>query len=147
MRTIISPIGMPRFGIGARLLKPRGRLIFSDPFVVTGPLSKPEIDGRCALGSNLFLAPPGFNESAASEAGLQLLQVLDRAAAAAEISGRWRDARASRAKALIDEEGEDWFQRRQVMLDTTSRLAAERRLTRFLYLAEKPEKSQIATKI
>jgi hypothetical protein len=39
------------------------------------------------------------------------------------------------------------FQRRQLMLDTTSRLAAERRLTRFLYLAEKPEKSQISTKI
>jgi len=123
----------------ARLLKSRGRLIFTDPFVVTGPLSKPEIDGRCALGSNLFFVPPGFNESAASEAGLQLLLSVDRAAAAADIAGRWRDARARRAQALIDEEGEDWFQRRQVMLDTTSRLAAERRLTRFFYLAEKAE--------
>jgi SAM-dependent methyltransferase len=121
-----------------RLLKSRGRLIFTDPFVVTGPLSKPEIDGRCALGSSLFFVPPGFNESAASEAGLRLVQSVDRAAAAAEIAGRWRDARALRTQALIDEEGEDWFQRRQVMLDTTSRLAAERRLTRFFYLAEKP---------
>jgi SAM-dependent methyltransferase len=90
-----------------RLLKPSGRMIFTDPFVVTGPLSKPEIDGRCALGSNLFFAPPGFNESAASEAGLQLVRSVDRAAAAAEIAGRWRDARATRAHALIDEEGED----------------------------------------
>jgi SAM-dependent methyltransferase len=122
----------------ARLLKSRGRLIFTDPFVVTGPISKTEIDGRCLLGSNLFFVPPGFNESAASKAGLHMLQSVDRAAAAAEISGRWRDARAKRAQALIDEEGEDWFQRRQVMLDTTSRLAAERRLTRFFYLAEKP---------
>lgn len=121
----------------ARLLKSRGRLIFTDPFVVTGPLSKTEIDGRCALGSNLFFVPPGFNESAASEAGLQLVQSVDRAAATAEIAGRWRDARARRAQGLIDEEGEDWFQRRQVMLDTTSRLAAERRLTRYFYLAEK----------
>jgi ubiquinone/menaquinone biosynthesis C-methylase UbiE len=122
----------------ARLLKSRGRLIFTDPFVVTGPLSKPEIDGRCALGSSLFFVPPGFNESAASKAGLRLVQSVDRAAAAAEIAGSWRDARARRAQALIDEEGEDWFQRRQVMLDVTSRLAAERRLTRFFYLAEKP---------
>jgi hypothetical protein len=102
-----------------RLLKSRGRLIFTDPFVVTGPLSKPEIDGRCALGSSLSFVPPGFNESAASEAGLRLVQSVDRAAAAAEIAGRWRDARALRTQALIDEEGEDWFQRRQVMLDTT----------------------------
>ena len=122
----------------ARLLKSGGRLIFTDPFVVTGPLSKPEIDDRCALGSNLFFVPPSFNESATADAGLQLVQTVDRGAAAAEIASRWRDARARRAKALIDDEGEDWFQRRQIMLDTTSRLAAERRLTRFFYLAEKP---------
>jgi SAM-dependent methyltransferase len=123
----------------ARLLKPRGRMVFTDPFVVTGPLSKPEIDGRCALGANLYFVPPGFNESAVAEAGLQMALSVDRAAAAAEIAGRWRDARAKRARALIDEEGEDWFQRRQIMLDTTSRLAAERRLTRFFYLEEKAE--------
>ena len=126
----------------ARLLKPRGRIVFTDPFVVTGPLSKLEIDGRCALGSNLYFVPPGFNEGAVAEAGLQMVLSVDRAAAAAEISGRWRDARAKRARALIDEEGEDWFQRRQIMLDTTSRLAAERRLTRFFYLAEKRANSQ-----
>jgi ubiquinone/menaquinone biosynthesis C-methylase UbiE len=131
----------------ARLLKPRGRIIFTDPFVVTGPLSKPEIDGRCALYSNLSFAPPGFNERTVSEAGLRLLQSVDRAAAAAEISGRWRDARAKRAQALIDDEGEVWFERRQLMLDTTCRLAVERRLTRFFYLAEKPGNSQISTEI
>jgi SAM-dependent methyltransferase len=121
-----------------RLLKPRGRLVFTDPFVVTGPLSKSQIDRRCALGSNLFFVPPGINEGTASEAGLRVVQSADRGAATAEIAGRWRDARARRARALIEEEGEDWFQRRQVMLDTTSRLAAERRLTRFFYLAERP---------
>lgn len=70
----------------ARLLKSRGRLIFTDPFVVTGPLSKPEIDGRCALGSNLFFVPPGFNESAVSDAGLRLVQSVEHAATAAENS-------------------------------------------------------------
>jgi SAM-dependent methyltransferase len=129
-----------------RLLKPGGRLIFTDPFVMTGPLSKSEIDGRCALGSNLLFVPRGFNESAASEAGLQLVHSEDRSAAAAVIAGDWRDARTRRAQALIDEEGEDWFQRRQVMLDTTSRLAAERRLTRFFYLAEKPVNSPRETR-
>jgi SAM-dependent methyltransferase len=129
----------------ARVLKPGGRIVFTDPFVVTGPLSKPEIDGRCTLGSNLFFVPPGFNESAASKAGLELVSSVDRAEAAAKIAGRWRDARASRAQALIAEEGEDWFQRRQVMLDTTSRLAAARRLTRFFYLAQKPGDAKAAS--
>ena len=123
----------------ARLLRPGGRLVFTDPFVVTGPLAKPDIDARCALGSNLFFAPPGLNESAIADAGLALTLRLDRAAAAAEISARWRDARARRAQELTDEEGEDWFSRRQVMLDATSRLAAERRLSRFFYLSEKPQ--------
>lgn len=72
----------------ARLLRSRGRLIFTDPFVVTGPLAKPEIDGRCALGSNLFFVPPGFNERATAEVGLQLTQSADRGAATAELAGR-----------------------------------------------------------
>ncbi|WFU02340.1 methyltransferase domain-containing protein [Rhizobium sp. CB3171] len=129
----------------ARLLKAGGRLVFTDPLVVTGALSKLEIDGRCALvldASNAFFVPPGFNESAMTAAGLVLLQTVDRAAAAAEIAGRWRDARERRANALIREEGEDWFRRRQVMLNMTAHLASERRLTRFFYLAEKREESQ-----
>ena len=121
----------------ARLLKAGGRLVYTDPFVVTGALSKLEIDGRCALSPNGLFVPPGFNEGAVAAAGLVLLQSVDRAAAAAEIAGRWHAARERRAKALIKEEGQDWFQRRQVMLSMTAHLALERRLTRFFYLAEK----------
>lgn len=120
-------------------------MVFSDPFVVTGALSKREIDGRCVLISNVanaFFVPPGFNESAVTSAGLVLLQSADRAAAAAEIAGRWHAARERRAKALIREEGEEWFERRQLMLNMTAHLASERRLTRFFYLAEKREESE-----
>jgi len=129
----------------ARLLKTGGRLVFTDPFVVTGALSKREIDGRCVLISNVanaFFVPPGFNESAVTSAGLVLLQSADRAAAAAEIAGRWHAARERRAKALRREEGEEWFERRQLMLNMTAHLASERRLTRFFYLAEKREESE-----
>lgn len=129
----------------ARLLKAGGRLVFTDPAVVTGALSKSEIDGRCALaanGPNMFFVPPGFNEGAVTAAGLVLLQCVDRAAVAAEIAGRWGAARQRRAKALITEEGEDWFERRQLMLKMTAHLASERRLTRFFYLVEKPEETE-----
>jgi SAM-dependent methyltransferase len=129
-----------RFGVvaeWARLLRGGGRLVFTDPFVVTGALAKGEIDGRSVLGSNLFFVPPGLNEAAVGAAGLVLLSRQDRAAAAAEIAGRWHAARLRRAEALRQEEGEDWFERRQLMLATTAELARSGRLSRFLYVAEK----------
>jgi SAM-dependent methyltransferase len=122
----------------ARLLRRGGRLIFTDPLVLTAAVTKPEIDGRCALSTQATFVPPGFNERAVACAGLPLLECLDRAAAAAEIASRWAAARARRAQALILDEGEEWFVRRQTMLETTARLADERRLTRFFYVAEKP---------
>ena len=53
----------------ARLLRPGGRLLFTDALVVTGPVSKPEIDIRASLGFYLFV-PPGVNEAAVAAAGL-----------------------------------------------------------------------------
>jgi SAM-dependent methyltransferase len=120
-----------------RLLRTGGRLIFTDPFVVTGPIAKGEIDGRSALGSNLFFVPPGYNEESLTAARLALLSSRDCAAAVAKIASRWRDARERRAEILRREEGDDWFDRRQRMLGATAALAKERRLSRFLYLAEK----------
>jgi SAM-dependent methyltransferase len=121
-----------------RLLRKGGRLVFTDPFVLTGAVAKDEIDGRSALGSNLFFVPPGLNEEAIGTAGLTLLHRQDRAAAVAEIAGRWHAARLRRATALTREEGDEWFERRQRMLATSAELARSRRLSRFLYVAENP---------
>lgn len=120
-----------------RLLRKDGRLVFTDPFVLTGAVAKGEIDGRSALGSNLFFVPPGFNEQAIAAAGLTMLVCQDRAEAVAEIAGRWHASRQRRAAILRPEEGEDWFERRQRMLATSAELAKSRRLSRFLYVAEK----------
>jgi SAM-dependent methyltransferase len=121
-----------------RLLSKGGRLIFTDPFVVTGPIAKGEIDGRSALGSNLVFVPPGFNEDTVAASGLMMVSRVDRAAAVEEIASRWYVARERRAELLKREEGEDWFERRQRMLATSAELAKSRRLSRFLYVAEKP---------
>jgi SAM-dependent methyltransferase len=120
-----------------RLLCLGGRLVFTDPFVVTGAIAKVEIDGRSALGSNLFFVPPGLNEEAIAGAGLSLISRRDCAAAQSEIAGRWHAARSARSEKLTLEEGQEWFERRQLMLLTTSELARAKRLTRFLYVAEK----------
>ena len=129
-----------RFGVvaeWARLLAKGGRLVFTDPFVVTAAIAKTEIDGRSALGSNLFFVPPGLNEAAIEAAGLTTLRSENRAAAVAEIAARWHAARLRRAAILKREEGAGWFERRQTMLATSAMLARSGRLSRFLYVGEK----------
>jgi SAM-dependent methyltransferase len=134
-----------RFGtVGewGRLLRPGGRLVFIDPMVVTGAVAKDELDIRASLGFTL-LVPPGLDEKAIAAAGLVLLGCEDRTAATATIAGRWHAIREQRAALLEREEGQDWYRNRQRFLATTAALAASRRLSRFLYVAEKPRPGPI----
>jgi SAM-dependent methyltransferase len=133
-----------RFGVlseWSRPLRKGGRLVFTDPFVLTGAVAKSEIDGRSALGSNLFFVPPNLNKDAIGAAGLKILRCENRAGAVATIGARWHAARLRRAEVLKREEGEEWFDRRQRMLATSAELASSGRLSRFLYVAEKPSRN------
>jgi SAM-dependent methyltransferase len=121
----------------ARVLGPGGRILFTDPVVVTGAVAKAELDLRAAIGFYLFV-PPGVNEAAVAAADLLLLRRDDRTAAVAEIAARWLAARARHAAELEHEEGAGWFAQRQRFLEATAELAASRRLSRILYLAGKP---------
>jgi SAM-dependent methyltransferase len=121
----------------ARLLRPGGRLLFTDAVVITGPVAKPELDVRAALGFYLFV-PPGVNEKAIAAAGLELLQQDDRTAATAGIAARWYAARVRHTAELEAQEGIEWFAQRQRFLATTAELAECRRLSRILYLAQNP---------
>ena len=120
----------------SRLLRRGGRLLFTDPLVMTGAVSRDELVIRASLGFYLFV-PPGLNEKAIAAAGLTLVRCEDRTAAAAEIAARWHEARARRADLLEREEGAAFFGQRQRFLATTAALAASGRLSRFLYAAEK----------
>jgi SAM-dependent methyltransferase len=121
----------------ARLLHPGGRLLFTDSTVLTGAVSKSEIDIRGGIGFFL-LVPPGLDEQAIEAAGLTLLRREDRTTATAEVAERLHAARARRAATLVREEGDEWFGQRQRLLATTAELARSGRMSRFLYLAEKP---------
>ena len=57
--------------------------------------------------------------------------------AVASISQKWRDARARRSERLVALEGVDGFEGLQRFLDAVQTLAGERRLSRYMYLAEK----------
>jgi SAM-dependent methyltransferase len=120
----------------ARVVAGGGLVMYTDVFVLTGPIAKSEIDIRASVGFHLFV-PPGINEGFIAAAGLSLLKCEDRTAAVADIASRWHAVRSDHASALIGEEGRGWFEQRQRFLATTAELAASRRLSRFLYVAEK----------
>jgi SAM-dependent methyltransferase len=120
----------------SRVLRTGGRVIYTDNFVLTGAVAKGELDRRAAIGFHLIV-PLGFNERSIEAAGLTLIRREDRTSAVAEIAQRWHTARLARASILRREEGVGWFDRRQDFLATTAELAASRRLSRILYIADK----------
>ncbi len=119
-----------------RLLRPGGRVLFTDPIVVTGPLTNEEIRARSSIGFFLF-TPVGHNERLLAESGFALREVRDVTEAVVSISEKWREARRKRRAALVALEGEDGFESVQRFLDAVHALASERRLSRFRYLASK----------
>jgi ubiquinone/menaquinone biosynthesis C-methylase UbiE len=120
-----------------RLLQPGGRMLFTDPITVTGPLGSDEIAIRASIAYFLFV-PLGVNERLLHEAGLRVLAVEDATENMAAVAGRWLAARAKRGDALREIEGDETFEGQQRFLEVAARLARERRLSRFVYLAEKP---------
>jgi SAM-dependent methyltransferase len=120
----------------ARLMAPGGKMLFTDAGVLTGPVSQAEIEIRASQGP-LLIVPPGLNESAIAATGLAVSVVEDRTQSAADLASRWFEARERRAGELSELEGSAWFDRRQRFLAITAQLAASRRLSRFLYVAEK----------
>ena len=120
-----------------RVLKPGGRLLFTDPIVVTGPVTNEEIRVRSSIGFYLFV-PAGCNERLLEGAGFMIEELRDVTEAEASVSARWRDARARRRDVLAAMEGQEGFDGLQRFLDAVCSLSRDRRLSRFAYLAYKP---------
>lgn len=119
-----------------RVVKQGGRVLFSDGLVVGGMLSHEEIATRSSIGYYVY-SPPGENEKLLERAGFSELDVSDTTESAARISERWKQAREKRKEELVAVEGSRNFQGLQVFLSCVHGLTAERRLLRYLYLAEK----------
>jgi 2-polyprenyl-3-methyl-5-hydroxy-6-metoxy-1,4-benzoquinol methylase len=119
-----------------RLLKPGGRLLFTDPITVTGPLSNAEMTVRTSAGFYL-LVPHGYDERVLRECGLGLLVCEDVTANMANIAEARRAARASRSASLRPIEGDRTYDDEQEFLAVAARVAREGRLSRFVYVATK----------
>ncbi len=120
----------------ARLLKPRGCLLFTDPVTVTGPLTNEEIAVRSSAGFFLFV-PKDYDKEVIAQSGLRLLVCRDVTGNMAEVAEKRRAARESRSTAVRQIEGDRTYEAQQEFLAMTARLAAEGRLSRFVYVSEK----------
>ena len=118
----------------ARVLAPGGILVFTDPIVVTGPLTAEEIAIRSSIGFFLFV-PPGTDERLLDGAGFDVTDAVDRTDNMAVIARRRREARARHEEDLRRIEGDATYVGQQRFLEVASRLAAERRLSRLAFRA------------
>lgn len=119
-----------------RVLKPGGRMLFTDALVITGMVTQEELAMRSSIGIYVF-SPPGVNEQMISDSGFELIRREDLTPEAALISKRWHDARAKRRDALLKIEGEGNYQGLQKFLWCVYTLCEEKRLSRFMYLGVK----------
>jgi hypothetical protein len=113
-----------------------GRLLFTDPITLTGPLTNAEVAVRSSAGVYLFV-PHGYDERVISQCGLQLLASEDVTANMAKVAEARRAARASRTAALREIEGDQAYDGQQEFLDVAARVAREGRLSRFVYVSKK----------
>jgi len=120
-----------------RVLRPGGRALFTDPVVITGPVTNDELALRSSIGLFLFV-PPGANDRFIDQAGFRLVQQEDVSDNAALVSGRWHQSRQAHRDDLLRIEGEERFAALQRFFAAVHELTSQRRLSRIVYLVEKP---------
>jgi cyclopropane fatty-acyl-phospholipid synthase-like methyltransferase len=119
-----------------RVLKSGKRALFTDPVVITGPVSNEELAARSNIGFFLFV-PLEVTKNFIKEAGFKLIRCEDVTRNIELTSGRWHASRQRHRDDLLKIEGEERFEGLQKFLYTVHKLTSERRLSRFVFLAEK----------
>lgn len=121
-----------------RVLKPGQSILFTDPITITGLLTAEEIAVRSSIGFFLY-APPDEDARLIREAGFELTLRQDVTENVAQLAKRRHDARAKRQDDLIKMEGEAAYQRTQNFFAVAHKISNERRLSRFIFVARKPQ--------
>jgi 2-polyprenyl-3-methyl-5-hydroxy-6-metoxy-1,4-benzoquinol methylase len=120
----------------ARLLKPGGRLLFTDPITVTGALTNAEVAVRSSAGFYL-LVPHGYDERVLAQCGLKVVVCEDATANMAKVAEARLAARAAKSTRLREIEGDKSYDGQQEFLTVAARVAREGRLSRFVYVSQK----------
>ncbi|HEX6582557.1 MAG TPA: class I SAM-dependent methyltransferase [Thermoleophilaceae bacterium] len=121
-----------------RVLRPGGRLLFTDPITVTGMIRREEMVTRSGSMGDFVFTAPGVDEALLDSAGLEVMRIEDVTPNMAAVAAAWRGARARHADELDRFEGTDENANTQAFLEVVERLASERRLSRLAYLARRP---------
>lgn len=119
-----------------RVLKPGRRILFTDPVVITGPVSNAELAARSSIGFFIFI-PLQVTQNMLQQAGFKLIRCEDVTGNIELTSGRWHTSRQKHREDLLKIENEELFEGVQMFLATVHTLTRERRLSRFVFLAEK----------
>jgi SAM-dependent methyltransferase len=119
-----------------RVLKTGQRILFTDPVVITGPVSNEELAARSNIGFFIFM-PLETTQNFIKQAGFKLIRCEDVTGNIELTSGRWHNSRQRHRDDLIKIEGEERFNGLQKFFSTVYTLSSERRLSRFVLLAEK----------
>src|SRR5215469_16640083 len=112
----------------ARLLKRGGRLLFTNPAVVTGPVTNAEIAVRSYSGFYLFV-PNGYDERIIAQCDLRLVACEDGTSKMADLAEQRKNARESRSVALRRIEGDAGYENQQAFLSLVAQLAQDGRLS------------------
>ena len=123
----------------ARLLRPGGRVAFTDPGVITGLVTLGELSGRTGGTESFWFSAPGDNERLLHEAGLALLHTKDATDAMEGVASAAHASRSHHQPELEKIEGADSFREQQRFYETTHVLARDRRQSRFAFVAERPK--------
>jgi ubiquinone/menaquinone biosynthesis C-methylase UbiE len=121
-----------------RVLRPGGRLLFTDPITLTGLISNEEVAVRSSIGFFMY-ASPGEDERLIKASGFRLLTQEDVTENMAQISKRRLESREKHLQDLIKIEGEETFHGTQRFLSMVHTLANEKRLSRLAYVCEKTD--------
>jgi SAM-dependent methyltransferase len=119
-----------------RVLAPGRRAVFTDPVVVSGPVTNADLETRASIGLFLFV-PAGVNERLIAEAGFHLVEIQDVSSTAATVARRWCEARANHESDLKEFEGPERFEGLQRFFDIVARLTGAGGLSRMLYCVER----------
>lgn len=123
------------FAEWARLLKPSGRLLFTDQ-VLTGPISNEEIAQR-SPSFYCLITMPGYNERLLEAVGFAITHREDLTATAAELGRRHCLARQRHADSLRALEGDAAYESITRYRIVSERLARERRLSHIAFVVRK----------
>lgn len=119
-----------------RVLRPGGRLLFTDCMVLAGPVSSEELAVRTWAGAS-WLTPHGENERLLEAAGFELLSSEDLTESVVAVARKQEEAFGKYREEIVNNLGEGIYDGLANSTAMAGRLAEERRLIRLAYLARK----------